>query len=166
MGPRRKKKGKETAGSGGVSAGTSNGLHHGPLEDLLGFHLRRAQLRLFQNFRRDMKLHGVTPGQVGLLVLISENPGMSQSGLARAVEVERATLGETIRELAQRGWVDQRPSARDGRIKTLYPSARGRTALKRIIPALRKHDRESGGNLNDAEFSQLLTLARKYAEGH
>lgn len=165
MSLRRKKKGKKTADPGGVSASPANGLQHGPLEDLLGFHLRRAQLKMFQQFRRDMKSHGITPGKVGLLILIEQNPGMSQSDLARAVQVERATLGETIRDLAQLGWVDQRASEKDGRIKTLYLSASGRNALKRIIPALRKHDREGGANLSDAEFSQLLMLARKYAEG-
>jgi DNA-binding MarR family transcriptional regulator len=166
MSLRRRKKVKRAADPGASSSAyRGRGLRYGPLQDLLGFHLRRAQLKTFQDFRRDMKAHGVTPGQVGLLILISENPGMSQSNLARAVEVERATLGETIRELAQRGWVDQRPSEEDGRIKTLYLSAKGKAALRRIIPVLQKHDREAGGNLSDAEFSQLLSLARKYAEG-
>ncbi len=95
------------------------------LDDLAGFHLRRAQVRLFQHFREQFHDLGITPGQVGILALIRNNQGISQAALARAVRVERATLGETLRYLVEKSWVDRRPDPADRRINSLYLSEAG-----------------------------------------
>ena len=74
-------------------------LDLGILPDLLGYQLRRAQVTVFQHFAGALGDWNVTPGQLGLLVLVSRNPGISQTALARAVGVERATLGEAVHRL-------------------------------------------------------------------
>lgn len=71
-------------------------LDFSSLDDLFGFRLRLAQVKLFQHFRESLAPLQITPGQAGLLILIRDNPGISQSDLARAMQVERATLGQTI----------------------------------------------------------------------
>ena len=56
----------------------------GVLDELLGYQIRRAQTRLFAHFQSQLVQLRMTPGQFGLLILIAENPGITQVALARA----------------------------------------------------------------------------------
>ena len=76
---------------------TDGELAHGLLPGLVGYQLRLAQLAVFRDFEVSTVGLGLTPGRFGMLVLIEANPGVTQSGLARAVGLadpgERACLG-------------------------------------------------------------------------
>lgn len=79
-------------------------INSGFLEELIGYQLRRAQTALFQDFSLALGEKQITPGQFGLLVKIKHNQGISQTGLAKAVGVERSTLGETIDRFEKETW--------------------------------------------------------------
>ena len=48
-------------------------IDYGVLPSLIGYNLRRAQLKVFQNFQSIMAPFDLTPGQFGVLTLIGEN---------------------------------------------------------------------------------------------
>ncbi len=73
-------------GRGGAPPSASDRLDFDILPQLLGYQLRRAQLRMFTDFASAMAEVQITPGQFGVLVLIEANPGSSQSALARAID--------------------------------------------------------------------------------
>ena len=59
-------------------------LDLGLLPGLLGYRLRRAQIAAFQHFAATVGKAGVTPGWFGLMVIVANNEGLSQTRLARA----------------------------------------------------------------------------------
>ncbi|WP_150001096.1 MarR family winged helix-turn-helix transcriptional regulator [Iodidimonas gelatinilytica] len=132
------------------------------LDDLFGFRLRLAQVRLFQHFRESLASFEVTPGQAGLLILIRDNPGISQSGLARAVEVERATLGQTIEGLLKRQIVTRHRREGDRRAYSLELSESGKAFVDRLIPAIRAHEADVSRRLTASEFERLRSLLEKF----
>ena len=132
------------------------------LEALLGFQLRRAQLKLFQHFAAAMAELALSPGQAGVLILIENNPGISQAALARALEIERATLGETIAGLQQRDWLERRRSANDARSLALYLSVNGHRRMKKVHLTIRQHEREISRGLTAQEGRELHRLIRKF----
>ncbi|MFT5132311.1 MAG: DNA-binding MarR family transcriptional regulator [Gammaproteobacteria bacterium] len=138
------------------------GLERGSLDTLLGFQLRRAQLKLFQHFKSSMADLPITPGQAGVLILIESNPGISQAALARAMDIERATLGETINDLEAHLWVERRKSTNDGRSHALYLSAKGKNIMKKLHPAIDTHEKDISGNLSASECRELLRLLMKF----
>jgi hypothetical protein len=75
----------------------------GLLPDLLGYHLRRAQQAVFQDFAATMAGSEFTPGQVGVLALIDANPGLGQTRLAGILRIGRSTLVGVIGRLETRG---------------------------------------------------------------
>src|SRR5437868_4840762 len=77
----------------------------GRLEALLGYALRRAQIRVFQDFAAEMKELGLTPGQLGTLCLIEANRGLSQSELGIVLGIDRSSVVPLIDRLQKRGWV-------------------------------------------------------------
>ena len=65
-------------------------LQPGALAGLLGYRLRLAQQAVFRDYASSVG--EVSPGRVGILLLIDANPGVTQSRLARAVHLDRSTM--------------------------------------------------------------------------
>lgn len=138
-------------------------MDRGILPTLLGYQLRRAQQRMFQHFAASVGDLGVTPGQVGLLVMIGANPGVSQAALAKALGVERASLGETVGRLVAGGHLQRRPSPVDRRSHALHLTAGGEALLERLLPRIREHETAAAARLSAQERSTLRRLLRRLA---
>ena len=133
----------------------------GLLEDILGYQLRRAQTALFHNFSRRLSHRNITPGQFGLLVKIKNNPGISQTALARADGIERSTLGEIIDRFEARELVERRRHATDRRAYALHLTSEGFNFLEQVTPEVLDNDLDVTRNLNDEERQILLRLLRR-----
>lgn len=141
------------------------GLEQGVLPELLGYQLRRAQLAVFQHFAAAMQAQSITPGQVGLLVLVSQNPGVSQAALAKSLGVERSTLGEAVERLAGRGFVMRETASRDRRSKALSLSPAGQAFLADLMPRLREHEDAVAAGLSPGERRSLVELLERLVVG-
>ena len=136
---------------------------HGLLDGLLGYHLRRAQAAVFDDFMRTMAGEGITPGQFGVLALIDGNDGLNQSTLARALGIERSTLVAVIDKLQARGLVERRESALDKRSYALGLTAAGRDLFARLRDRVRIHEERIAADLEPGEAAQLVGLLSKVA---
>ncbi|MFM2041926.1 MAG: hypothetical protein RLY86_502 [Pseudomonadota bacterium] len=154
-------KGIGDAGVGAAADRQSGVLDQGGLPDLLGYQLRRAQTGLFAHFAAWFREDDLTPGQLGLLVLVGRNPGLSQAALAKELGVERATLGEALVPLAGRGLIRRDPSPTDRRSIALSLSAEGRELVNRLLAAVPAHEADFAKALTPAEQARLLHLLRK-----
>lgn len=132
------------------------------LDSLFGFRLRRAQIKLFQHFRTALADFDITPGQAGLLILVRDNPGISQSDLARAVHIERATLGQTVDVLVRRGLILRARNNTDKRAYALRLTETGADFVTRLIPAIRGHEAEIGAALDENDYRKLHELLTKF----
>ncbi|WP_395458689.1 MarR family winged helix-turn-helix transcriptional regulator [Azospirillum melinis] len=79
--------------------GKNGKLALGPLPELVGYNLRKAQVAVFQSFQNAVAPHDITPGQFGVLIMIRENEGLSQSDLGTAVGIDRSTMVAVIDRL-------------------------------------------------------------------
>ena len=61
------------------------------LDDLLGYHLRRAQGAMHRDFMTAVAAFELTQKQAATLWLIQANPGVSQVEVAAALGMDRAT---------------------------------------------------------------------------
>ena len=147
------------SGSGGSGA---NRLQNGPLDGLLGYQLRRAQGAAFQHFAIQLNHRAITPGQLGLLVLIGCNPGVSQTLLAREVGVERSTLGEFIDRFESRQLVERRQVANDRRIHAIHLTQEGQCFLDQIMPEVEAHERELTRSLSEQDLHTLMHLLKRF----
>ena len=64
----------------------------GLLPGLVGYQLRRAQIETFQHFAASLGEEGMRPGWFGLLIIVANNPGLSQTQLARSLGVDGSTM--------------------------------------------------------------------------
>lgn len=139
------------------------GAREGRLAGLLGYAVRRAQLRVFQDLAATMDRFGLTPGQVGALLLIEANRGLSQTELGAALGIERSSVVPLIDQMEAKGLVHRLAHARDRRAHALALSEAGMTLVRRFLPALERHERRIAKSLNAAERKQLLDLLNRVA---
>ena len=136
-------------------------LAPGALPGLLGYRLRLAQQAVFRDFAASV--HGLSPGRVGLLILIDANPGVTQSRLAEAARRDRSTMVGVLDQLETRGLIERRRGA-DRRTNGLWLTRAGRALLGRALRAIAVHERRIAARLSAVERRQLLALLGKIAE--
>ena len=134
-----------------------DGLDHGILPDLIGYQLRLAQLAVFRDFERTVSDLGVSPGRVGVLVLINGNAGITQSRLAEAVGLDRSTLVPVLDDLERRGLVERRRGM-DRRTNGLSLTASGKRLLGRVKRRIEAHERRMVSGMTEKEREQLVAL--------
>jgi DNA-binding MarR family transcriptional regulator len=135
----------------------------GILDGLLGYHLRRAQLAVFQHFAATVGAAGITPAQLGVLCVINANPGLSQTRLGTALGIDRSTVVGMIDQLEGQGLVRRTPSPNDRRSHALQLSEPGATALRRFEAAVRAHENAVASRLGPADRRRLIALLRRIA---
>jgi hypothetical protein len=74
-----------------TSEGTSeqDALQLGELSELLGYVLKRAQLKVFEDFLRCVESLQLTPAQFSVLILLEKNPGRNQTEIANTLGILR-----------------------------------------------------------------------------
>lgn len=133
-------------------------LKPGMLPGLLGYRLRLAQQAVFRDFASSIA--ELSPGRVGILLLLEANPGVTQSRLAQAVSLDRSTMVGVVDVLEGRGLIERR-RGEDRRTNGLWLTAEGRTALNRLKRRIQMHERRVATRLSAEERGQLIGLLEK-----
>ncbi|MGH6988259.1 MAG: MarR family winged helix-turn-helix transcriptional regulator [Stellaceae bacterium] len=132
----------------------------GILPDLIGYHLRKAQVAVFQDFARSVGTGEVSPGQYAVLMVIDRNPGLSQTRLGQSLGIDRSTLVAVIDRLEARGLVERADAPHDRRSYALHISGKGRARLAELTARVRAHEAHIAGDLDAAERASLIALLR------
>ncbi|HET8727086.1 MAG TPA: MarR family transcriptional regulator [Alphaproteobacteria bacterium] len=147
-------------------ARTADETDYGLLPQLLGYNLRRAQVAVFANFQQATGPFDLTPGQFGVLILIRENAGLSQSELGNALGIDRSTMVAVIDRLEARGLVVRAASPKDRRSYALRLSAAGESLVDEMTPRIRAHEAAIAKDLSEAEKATLIDLLSRLAGGN
>jgi DNA-binding MarR family transcriptional regulator len=153
-------KGEALSGASGKTA-KLRAVRMGFLDGLIGYHLRRAQVGLFQHFARTVGRADITPGQLGVMAVIGANPGLSQTRLGAALGIDRSTVVGMIDGLERRGLVVRGVAPRDRRSHALALSDKGTELLGRLEQAARAHEGQWSQGLTQVERRQLVELLRR-----
>ena len=133
----------------------------GLLPDLLGYHLRRAQQAVFQDFASSLDDAEVTPGQFGVLALIDANAGLSQTRLAEILGIDRSTLVGVIDKLEGQGLVERAARPNDRRSHALKLSDDGAARFRALAKQVKRHEARMARQLSPGERKTLIQLLQK-----
>jgi DNA-binding MarR family transcriptional regulator len=136
-------------------------LNRDILPELVGYQLRRAEVKVYGSFRDHLREFGLTQGQFGVLVLICANPGLSQTALAAAVGSNRSLMVRTMDQLESAELVRREASPTDRRSHAIAITDAGRAMVERLKIDVRDHEERVAGVLDKAEFNILLKLLAK-----
>jgi DNA-binding MarR family transcriptional regulator len=142
-------------------------LQLGELSELLGYSLKRAQLKLFEDFLRCVAPLQLTPAQFSVLLLIDKNPGRNQTEIAATLGILRPNFVAMLDGLESRDLCARIRSTNDRRSHMLILTDKGRAVLARAkkLVAL-KHEARLNELLGPANRAALLamltTIAREF----
>jgi DNA-binding MarR family transcriptional regulator len=133
------------------------------LDGLVGYRLRRLQglfVAHWGRWFRDLDI-AVTPVQGGILLLIGENPGLTQVALARLLKVEAPTLMQALTPLFDMGLVRRQRSRQDGRAFALHLTDAGVAVAKTVAAESFRHEADLLARLTEKERASLYALLEK-----
>lgn len=145
-----------------IADAVESGISHGCMADELGFHLRRSQVAAFKHFAQTITAaEGITPGLYGMIQVIANNPGLTQSALAEAMDVDRSSIVKVVNQLEEKGLIKRDAVPNDRRSYSLRMTAQGKLTLKRIEDAVMRQDRDFSAALSDSERQTLIGLLKR-----
>jgi DNA-binding MarR family transcriptional regulator len=140
---------------------STNNPKRGFIDQLLGFHIRIAQLALFAAFAKAVGDPAMTPLLAGALYLIAENPSANQSDLAALLVADPSTMVRLIDQLAKRGWVIRESAEHDRRHTVPRITAAGIAMLERMSPEIVASEADVAAALSVDERRMLLEVLNK-----
>jgi len=111
------------------------------IERAFGFLVTDIARMLRAIFDRRVRTMGLTRAQWSVLAHLYRMDGLSQSDLAKLLEVERPTIGRLLDRMEASGWISRSPDPKDRRVKRVHLTAKARPAaqdLRAIAAALRE----------------------------
>ena len=131
---------------------------HGALSQLTGYHLRRASSVFAADFARAMDGTGLRQVLLGILAVVSANPGINQGSVGRLLGIKRANMVSLINELIDAELVEREVDPSDRRAFTLKVSRRGAAALKDALARIERHEQQLLAGFTPEESRILLDL--------
>src|ERR1700754_3207523 len=139
-------------------------LQLGELSELLGYSLKRAQLRIFEDFLRCVEPLQLTPAQFSVLLLLDRNPGRNQTEIASTLGILRPNFVSMLDALESRDLCARIRSPNDRRSHILELTDKGRAVLaraKRLVAS--KHEARLNELLGPDNRLALLNMLAKIA---
>lgn len=91
-------------------------------------------------FHAEMKVGGLTPRQLAVLITVSQNEGLSQTGLVERTGIDRSTLADIVRRMQRKGLLQRRRTKEDARAYAVKITDEGRRVLRTAEPLAKRVD--------------------------
>ena len=153
-----------TKGRKDAAEGLPEALQLGELSEQLGYVLKRAQLKVFENFLRCMASLQLTPAQFSVLLLVEKNPGRNQTEIASTLGILRPNFVAMLDNLESRDLCARIRSTNDRRSHILVLTDKGKAVLTRAKKLVAtKHESRLNELLGQANREALLHMLSKIA---
>jgi MarR family transcriptional regulator, transcriptional regulator for hemolysin len=130
----------------------------------LGFLLHDVARLLKRRFDQNARESGLTRSQWQVLVYLSLNEGINQTGLAELLEIEPITLVRIVDKLETIGLIERHPHRSDRRVWLLHltPAARPKLELGRKLGNITR--REALAGISETDAAGLLKTLQAMKE--
>ncbi|WP_028670656.1 MarR family winged helix-turn-helix transcriptional regulator [Saccharospirillum impatiens] len=131
------------------------------LNSLVGYRLRRAQLAYFENFTATCTEQGVTPGLFGILCVVRDNPGLTQTAVAKAIDTDRSAMVSAVDKLEKQRLIERRQSDSDRRSYALFLTEDGIHFTENLHKKVLAHEAHFEQVMNKGEKEWLLGMLER-----
>lgn len=147
----------------GQSEEEAGPIDYGPLDERLGYILRRAQLAIFEDFIATCSAFDIRPGQYSILTVIERNPGLSQTKVAGALGIKKPNFVAMVDDFEARQLVRRVAAPNDRRSYALYLTASGKSLIRKLHKAAAEHEtriiERVGNQMHQRMFGALAAIA-------
>jgi DNA-binding MarR family transcriptional regulator len=140
------------------------GIQYGVLDSLMGYAVRRAQIKQYEAFIAALEPWNITPPRFSAMVIVSLNPGLKLTQLAKILGIARSGAVILVDALEELGYVERQPAPEDRRAFSLALTEKGRHDLVKITKAVVDQDKQVVQPLTTAEQHELHRLLIKLCD--
>ncbi|MAM63523.1 MarR family transcriptional regulator [Maritimibacter sp. UBA3975] len=137
-------------------------IRMGDITDSLGFLIRIAQIKAFDNFFANLGEHGLKPGEFTVLWVIGLNPGLRQGTIANTLRIKPAHMTKLTGRLVEKGFVARATAATDRRAVRLSLTPAGLEFVDAHKDSFLSFNFAEKDNLSDDEAAKLIALLKKF----
>ena len=130
------------------------------LRNLVGYQMKRAFMVIQADLLKTLKPFDLRMLTYTALVLIVDNPGMRQSQLADAMEIERPNLVVIIDELERRELIVRDRVPTDRRAYALKATLAGRQLYEKAVSAVNAHEDALLKSVDEEMLANMLTAMK------
>jgi len=118
--------------------------------------------RLFaKGLHEQIRPLGLAPAQFMTLLELWEADGITQRELTRRLDVEQATMANTLARMERDGLIQRRSIPQDGRSQTIHLTAEAKALREPATTAARQVNERALSNLDEDEKAVFLDLLRR-----
>lgn len=81
---------------------------------------------------RQLKAHNITGSQYTHILVICENPGISQEEISDRLKIDKGPVARTVKQFEEAGYVTRLVSSEDKRQYQIYPTEKAKTIYDNI----------------------------------
>lgn len=134
-----------------------------PLDQLLGYQLRRASALIVADLAASLSDVGLRVTEASILMMIDVNPQVTQSEIGRCLGVKRANMAPLVSGLELRRLIERSPV--DGRSQALRLTAKGHELAQRGRDLVAAHEERIFAEIPD-EKRRIMIEALKSIRSH
>ena len=124
--------------------------------------LANHMARLFAaGLQQRIKLLGLAPAQFMTLLELWERDAQTQRDLCRSLDVEQATMANTLMRMERDGLIERRPMPDDARSQTIHLTAKARALQEPATAAARTVNADALNDLSTEEQAAFLDMTRR-----
>lgn len=130
-------------------------------DDIVGSLFQDIAHLIRSRIDRDLQPHGLTRLKWLAIGLIQKSPGLTQSELARKLELKPAATGKLVDRLEERALVVRQPDDTDRRVHRLYLTEKSDSLLEELEPVGESIREDVLQDFSDRERKQLERALQK-----
>ena len=131
-------------------------------KDLSAGYLVNHMARLFEKgLAARIRPLGLTPGTFPALLELWEGDGLTQKALVERLDIEQATMANTLARMERDGLVRREKDNNDGRVQRVRLTDRAKGLRDAAIEAAKSVNNETMAGLTVEEQHQLIELMQK-----
>lgn len=143
------------------AAAAATAIDLGHLDTVLGYVLRRAQIAVFNDFRRTFADFEISPTQYAVLSILADRPGLKQGDVSAALGIKRTNFVAVLDELERRGLARRRAVADDRRTRALHLTREGEALIGRVRKINAENELRLAALLPPGQQSVLIDLLQQ-----
>lgn len=128
------------------------------LDQLVGYHLRRASVHDLNGAVAALDDAGARPITMSVLLSIVEHPGSTSADICRMLGIKRANIVGLLQQLEARDLFLRKDDPTDQRIQRLYPTKTGLETALDWLNRIRQHEEKTLRRLSIKERAELRRL--------
>lgn len=123
-----------------------------------GFLIRLLQLQIFEEFFEFFADTGFSPATHSILIIVRDNPFITQSELAGVLRIQLPNLVKALVELEDLTLVERRRSTKDRRAVELSLTSKGRKTVGQLTRMANEFNTQLLSKLSDSDRENFVRL--------